>query len=217
MQNIKDTILSQYANSPIILALINSMNDAIDPQVNIDEFYNKVWNILTAEGYGLDTWGRIVNVSRVLKLTSIGKNLGFQEGGTVDYDPFGQSKFYSGVPSSSNYALSDNAYRILILVKALSNISRTVIPVYNQMLMKLFPNRGNAYVSDTGNMSARLTFEFALQPFEIAILKQSGALANPTGVRFDIMSVFIPHAFGFAEAGRSSNGFNNGIFFNGFA
>lgn len=215
MINIKDTLLSQYANSPVILSIINSINESIDPSVNIDDFYNKVWNILTAEGFGLDIWGRIVGVSRILSIAS-GKSLGFDEGGTIDYDPFGQSKFYSGIASTSNYALSDDAFRVLILVKALSNISRTSISIYNKILMQLFPGRGNAYVSDTGNMNARLTFEFALLPFEIEILKQSGAFSNPTGVLFQIMDIAIPHTFGFAEAGYSAAGFNNGVLFRGY-
>jgi hypothetical protein len=215
MINIKDTILSQYANSPTLLALINSMNDAIDPGVNIDDFYNKIWDITTAQGFGLDVWGRIVGVSRILNVAS-GKSLGYKEGGTIDYDPFGQSKFFSGSITTSNFALSDNAFRVLILVKALSNISRTVIPVYNKILMQLFPGRGNAYVSDTGSMGARLTFEFLLLPFEIAILKQSGAFFNPTGVQFFIMDISIPHTFGFSEAGYSAAGFNQGIYFKGY-
>lgn len=216
MQNIKNTILSQYANSPTILALINSVNDAIDPSVNINDFYDKIWNILTAQGYGLDIWGRIVGVSRILNIASTGKNLGFKEAGIIDYDPFGQSKFYSGSTISTNYALSDDAFRVLILVKSLSNISRTSISIYNKILMQLFPGRGNAYVSDTGSMNARLTFEFALLPFEIAILKQSGSFANPTGVQFNIMDISIPHTFGFSEAGYSAAGFNNGVFFKGY-
>lgn len=215
MQNIKDTILSQYANSPVILAVINSINAAIDTSANINDFYDKVWNILTAQGYGLDVWGRIVGVSRIINVAS-GKSLGFDEGGTIDYDPFGQSKFYSGTIATSNYALSDDAFRVLILVKALSNISRTSISICNKILMQLFPGRGNAYVSDTGSMNARLTFEFALLPFEIAILKQSGAFSNPTGVLLQIMDISIPHTFGFAEAGYSAAGFNNGVLFRGY-
>lgn len=216
MQNLEQTILSQYANSPVILSLITSINDSIDPAININDFYNKVWNITTAQGYGLDVWGRIVGVSRILHIPVVGKNLGFEEGGIIDYDPFNQSKFYSGSTVSTNYALSDDAFRTLILVKALSNISKTSISIYNKILMQLFPGRGNAYVSDTGNMSARLTFEFALQPFEIAILKQSGAFSNPTGVLFQIMDIVIPHTFGFAEAGYSAAGFNNGVYFKGY-
>ena len=37
MINIQDTIASQYANSPIILSIIDTMNDAIDPRFTIDQ------------------------------------------------------------------------------------------------------------------------------------------------------------------------------------
>ena len=213
MQNLDTTIYSQYANRPVLTAWIQSINDAIDPAVDIDNFYRQVWNIETAQGWGLDVWGRIVGVSRVLTVPG-GKNFGFDEAGTISADPFGQSAFYTGVPATSNYTLTDDAFRTLILVKALSNISNCSIPTYNKLLTMLF-NRGNAYVCDTGNMNARLTFEFILQPFEVAILKQSGALAAPTGVLFEIMDLDIPHCFGFAEAGGSAAPFNQGSFFRG--
>lgn len=215
MENLGQTILSQYANSPVILSLIQDFNDSVDPSENIDLFYDKVWNILTAEGPGLDFWGSIVNVSRVLSVAT-GKNFGYEEAGSVSADPFGQSPFYGGTQSTSNYVLSDTAYRALILVKALSNISNCSIPTYNNILRQLFPNRGNAYICDLGSMTARLTFEFTLQPYEIAILKQSGAFQGPTGVQLEIMDIQLPYSFGFSEAGASSAGFNNGTFFKGY-
>lgn len=217
MKNLIDTILSQYANSPVILALIDIANTNLDPSVSIDEWYQKVWDVTTAEGYGLDVWGRIVGVNRELKVGS-DVTLGFKEGGVIDYRGFGQKRFYYGPVVNSNYRLSDDAFRTLILVKALANISRCTTYTYNKILMQLFPGRGNAYVCDTGGMSARLTFEFILKPFEIAILKQSGAFSNPTGVRFDIMQIERYHNFGFQEAGfiAAGYGFNNGIFFRGY-
>lgn len=215
--SVDQTILSEYANSPVLLSLIHSTNDAIDPGEDIDNFYNLVWNINTAQGWGLDVWGRIVGVSRVLTVPG-GKTFGYEEAGTVSADPFGQSAFFGGNPATSNYELSDTAFRALIFVKALANISNCSIQTYNTILMQLFPGRGNAYVSDTGNMAARLTFEFPLQPFEIAILKQSGAFVAPTGVLFQILDIQLPYSFGFAEAGSpSAAGFNNGAFFQGYA
>jgi hypothetical protein len=69
-------------------------------------------------------------------------------------------------------------------------------------------------------MSLRLTFEFLLEPYEITILKYSGAFAMPTGVNVQIMDLDIPYVFGFAEAGYGTNGytapFNCGTFFKGF-
>jgi len=211
------TVLSQYANSPVLLQLISDFNQDIDPSKNIDDFYNDIWNVDTATGFGLDVWGRIVGVTRVLTIAG-GKTLGFEEAGTVTADPFGQSPWFGGTPATSNYALSDDAFRVLILCKALSNISNSSPSAYNQILTRLFPGRGNAYVSSNGGMKARLTFEFILQPFEVAILKQSGALAPPTGVSFQIMDLDLPYSFGFAEAGAyCAAGFGQGTFFGGFA
>ena len=219
MNNVKETILSQYGNSPVLRALIDALNAAVDPSANVDAFYQKMWNVLTAEGYGLDVWGRIVGVSRIVNVPNVLPNFDFKEG-LASGNPFNAAPFFAGqiTTSAAGLTLTDDAFRVLILVKALSNISRTAVPIFNRMLMQLFPGRGNAYVSDTGAMEMRLVFEFLLYPFEISILKNSGAFAGPTGVGIDILNLDLPHVFGFAEAGvRYSAGFNNGAFFGGFA
>ncbi|WP_236489830.1 DUF2612 domain-containing protein, partial [Escherichia coli] len=64
MENIKDTIMSQYAHSPTLLALIDGINEVIDPQYFIDDFYEKVYRLSSAEGFGLDIWADKVGVSR---------------------------------------------------------------------------------------------------------------------------------------------------------
>jgi hypothetical protein len=224
MQNWSETILSQYANSPTINALIESINDAIDPSTDIENFYQYVWNVLTAVGSALDdVWGPIVGVSRVLTIPG-GNDFGFKEEGIAQGPqtgqgalPFGQGTMYTGVQATTNYALSDTAFRTLILAKALSNISSCSISTYNTILMQLFPNRGNAYVSNGGNMNARLTFEFTLQPFELAIIKQSGALPPPTGVEFEVMEAPRGQTFGFNEAGAAAAPWNVGVYFAGFS
>ena len=50
----RQTVLSQYANSPVLLSLIDSFSDAIDRQSDIDAFYRAVWDLTTANSYGLD-------------------------------------------------------------------------------------------------------------------------------------------------------------------
>ncbi|WP_152882578.1 DUF2612 domain-containing protein, partial [Burkholderia multivorans] len=54
MLNVEQTILSQYGNSATITQLIQNFNQYIDPRADIDAFYNAVWNIDTAQGFGLD-------------------------------------------------------------------------------------------------------------------------------------------------------------------
>ena len=216
MRDFDRTIISQYYSSAEITQLITNLNSYIDPDANLENFYNFIWNVDTAVGYGLDVWGRIVGVGRVLSVPS-GEYFGFDEATNLSASPFGQAPFYSGQTTTSNYELSDNAYRLLIFAKAAANICDGSIPAINQILMNLFPGRGNAFVTDgrnaptigtyfgfaegyaagfnqaqfgdflsfptlPGNMTMVYTFEFALQPFEIAIVTQSGVLPKPAGV-----------------------------------
>ena len=78
----QQTILSQYDASPTLLSMIESFNDAIDPTANIAAFYENIWNVNTANGYGLDVWGQIVGVSRYLQV-SASNYLGFDEAYTA--------------------------------------------------------------------------------------------------------------------------------------
>ena len=207
-----DTLLAQYANSPTIVQLIANMAQYIDASADFDAFYDAVWNIETAQGYGLDVWGRIVNVSRQLTIAGAVSNLGFSEGG-ASYSPFGQASFYTGVPATQSYTLADPAYRVLILVKALANISSCTPRSLNQLLQNLFAGRGRCYVIDQGGMSMSFVFEFMLQPYELAILTQSSALPRPAAVSAQVVQLDLPNTFGFSEA-AAYQPFGYGVFFN---
>lgn len=69
MNNVTQTVISQYANSPTLLGIINSFNAAVDPCDDINNFYTMVWDVATAQGFGLDIWGRIVGVGRTIGTT----------------------------------------------------------------------------------------------------------------------------------------------------
>jgi hypothetical protein len=170
--------LAQYANSPRILAIIKSFADNFDPGRRFDDFIKNVWNLDTARGWGLDLWGRIVGVNRVLQVAS-GKYLGFQEAG--DAETFGYAPFYKGGTLTSNYALADKAYRTLIYAKASSNLTDCSIPSINAILMRLFPSY-QPYVVDGGDMTMQYHFTGTLDPVSYAIVAQSGVLPRPAGV-----------------------------------
>ena len=44
MRNLQQTIISQYANSPIICGMIERFNRCIDPRADAMEFYRDVWD-----------------------------------------------------------------------------------------------------------------------------------------------------------------------------
>lgn len=180
--DIWSTIISQYANSPILTGIIESFNDAMDQTGNIDSFFDLVWNVLTCTGYGLDVWGRIVNVSRTVQVASISTvSFGFNEPGN-DWVGFGQAPFFSGAPLLDNVTLTDAQFRPVVLAKAATNIWDGSIPGFNAILLALFQGRGTPWVVDNGNMSITLNFPFALTSLDLAIINNSGCLPQPTGV-----------------------------------
>jgi len=188
MENVERTIISQYDTAPSIVTLIQAFNQWIDPRADIDAFYNLVWNVDTAVGEGLNIWGRIVGVGRNLNVAAT-KYFGFDEAGTVSADPFGQSPFYSGQRLTDAILLDDAGFRSLILAKALANICDGSIPDLNQLLINLFPGRGNVYVTDGGDMTMTYTFTFHPTPVEAAIVVESGILPKPSGVSATVVEI----------------------------
>ena len=188
MENVIDTIGSQFANSPRLLALINSFNDAVDPAVLFEEFYNKIWNVETAQSYGLDVWGRIVVIGRVLKIIQPREYFWWHEATTSAHSWGNRPWFRSRGIIENNYVLTDEAYRLLILTKAMANIADGTIPTYNRMLMLMFPGRGNVYVIDNFDMTVTINFTLGLSKYERAIIEQSGAFPPPCGQKILIIS-----------------------------
>lgn len=213
----QDTFISQYANSPSLVGVVAAFAEAEGLAQELDEFYDCVWNILTAQGHGLDVWGRILGVGRALEVDQ-GEYLGFAEA-LPGSNGWGQQAWYAGPPSSPNFLLADASYRSLLMAKAAFNICEGSIPAINRLLMSLFPGRGNAYVQeglgldetylgfeeaggpdiagwdqapwysgqDFTQMSMRYIFGFPLTPVEQAIVAQSGVLPTPSGVTASVI------------------------------
>ncbi|MDR9839467.1 DUF2612 domain-containing protein [Herbaspirillum huttiense] len=207
MKNFLQTVISQYANSPTLVQLITNMNDHISPDADIDAFYDAVFNVRTAKGNGLDIWGRIVGVDRYLKIPDSPAQVGFNNGPGV---PFNQAPFNGGIPSTQTYRLEDEAFRTLIFAKALANISDCTAPSINQLLRNMFAGRGRCYVADTGDMTLRYVFEFALLPYEQAIILNSGVFPRPAGVLAFAQQVNAGSTFAFN--GGSGQPFGQGVF-----
>lgn len=204
--------MKQYAASPVIQQLIAD-RDSYFPNTWQDQFYDMVWNVDTAQGFGLDIWGRIVVIGRNISIPAV-DYFGYNTSpGEQSWHPFGQESFYTGPVDSLTFRLEDDAYRVLILAKALANITSTDSRSMNRVLQQLFPGRGRAWVNDLGSMSMRFVFEFSLEPWEMAVLTNGKVLPRPAGVGATIAQI-PADSFGFAEAGDESQPFNQGTFIN---
>jgi len=173
------TIISQYAQSPVLTALIDDFEEYFDQSANWNNFYQYVWNIDTAEGFGLD-------VTRYLTIPGSVSYLGLNSASGASGVPFGEGVFYDGATSTETYELNDQQYQPLLFAKAFANICRTCIPVMNQLLGILFEGLGDAYVLDNGNMQMTYYFGFTLSTVQLAIMEQSGVMPHPTGVSVTI-------------------------------
>lgn len=181
MRNWRQTIISQYSTAPTLVQLIANLNSDIDPGRLVTSMFLQLWNVDTAVGYGLDVWGRIVGVGRVLQIAQ-SKYFGFEEATNLSADPFNQSPYYGGQQLNTNYVLSDDGFRTLILAKAFANICDGSVKAVNNLLMILFAGRGDVYVQDNNDMTMVYTFTFVPTPVETSIVVQSGVLPRPSGV-----------------------------------
>lgn len=208
MQNIKETIMSQYANSPRILAIIDGINEAIDPQYFVDDFYDYVYRLSSAQGFGLDIWADRVGVSRNAPIANPDAlTFGFQP----DFEPFNTYPFSDGGQFSS-FSLSDTQLRELIIIKAALNILYATALNINEFLKIIFKGK-RAYYNITGHMAAEYVFEFPLNVFERLIVYTLNMLPKPSGVGISYREIDVDRTLGFN--GSELSNFNNGVFYSG--
>lgn len=174
------TVYSQYANSSVLLAWLDYFSQWIDANANVDAFYVQQFDIATAQGYGLDVWGRILGIGRTLNVTGTSVYFGFEESDDTDQVGFDQAPFYSGEPLTGSYPLPDDQYRILLMAKAATNIWDGSILGLNAILRMLFPGQV-AYVVDGLNMTMEYYLDFVPTAVQLAIVN-SGVLPRPCGV-----------------------------------
>lgn len=167
----KEYVLSQYANSPNIVSLLKSFEGSLSSDNDIENFYRKVFNIRTATGFGLDLWGKILNIPR-----------------TLTYN-------------DQTFVLNDELYRFLLLVRATANITNCTIPNLNDILAELFKDRGNVYVFNIDTMAIKFVFTFYLTDEEKAILQIKGIPPLPTGVGLIMEELPVQDIFGFNKTG----------------
>ena len=204
-QELRDeTILSQYSASPHILQLTHDFSLRIDPAPDIDTFFENIFDIDTARGWGLDNWGRILGVPRGVQVAAVDW-FGF-DGSQLQ--PWNNAPWYNSAQATNLYPLTDDAYRKLLLYKAAANIGSSDAATINRLLTQVFPMFD--HVVDNLDMSIRAVFNDYLQEVELGILQTYGALNKGAGVEWSFLSVNPNEVFGFDNSGFQP--FDEGVF-----
>jgi len=181
MINVEGTIISQYGESASITQLVRGIDNYLDPRADLENFYNLVWNVDTATTWGLDVWGKIVDLSRYINIET-----------PVPTPPSSEG---------TSFYIPDEDYRSYILFKAVANISNCSAPSLNSLLANKFSELGVAYVADTGSMTMRFIFEFPLSYWEEALFASGTIFPKTTGVQADVLIQPPTDVFGFFGSG----------------
>lgn len=165
-------MISQYANSPRFVALVNSLRAIFSNSGLIKDWFNVVYNIKTAKGFGLDIWGKILNQGRNFTYTNP------KTGVKTDYYLQGELTI-----DGTNFTAEqiENTYRTVLLMKALSYITNATGKSLNDLLQFYFQDRGKMYVIRYDTMKIRYVFEFYVNKLEKSIFT-SDVMPKPTGV-----------------------------------
>lgn len=208
--HIDETIQSQYASSPHIMALVRGYYEMINPRSDLELFYNKVFNLETAEGAGLDIWGRIVGISRSSEMvTEVGvPHLGFKTQADSSSVGFDLAPWYHGA-QKLKFKLSDDAFRLFIKTKAMANISNGSLADLNRLLQELLPHC-RVSITRIAPMHLKLICSGPLKDYEYNMLLKGDLPPIPAGVTIDME---INNAVYFGFTADSNTGFNNGPFY----
>ena len=206
--DIAETVQSQYATSKRMKAVIDAFWQAINPKSDIDLLYKKLVNPRTAEGWGLDIWGRIVAIGRsYLAVEDDTPYFGFDPPEGVKNErlnSFGNAPFYKQI--MGKVRLADTMFRTYVFLKALINISNSSLASLNQAVKLLFPD-ADIQILHTGTMVLRVLVLSPLSESDKAALDNLSWI--PAGVGLEMYQVITP-TFGFAGTGLKN--FNNGTF-----
>lgn len=195
-------IQSQYSASKKILALAAGFQERIDPHVDVDLFYRKMIDIYTAEGFGLDNWGVILQIGRTIPGPYAGDCFGFDGSGLAPFDQLPFAPDSGSAAAVTMITLDDELFRLLLLYKALANISASDAATQNKLLSVLIDTGiggfGNvAYVLEIDTMVIRWVFEDHMTPLQIAVFKVAGTLARGAGVGWELYAINPGQVFGF--------------------
>lgn len=180
-------MLSQYANSPVFVSLINGLREQISNAETINEWINVVYNLKTASGIGLDLWGLILNQSRLLYYKDeygIQRSVYLRGAQTIGSEDYTEEQI-------------EGYYRMLLFFRAFSYVTNSTLKSFNDLLRFYFEDK-KVFVQEIGTMVIELVFRFFPTTLE-KIIFASDLFPKPTGVGLNFR--FIPSGewFGFFD------------------
>jgi len=165
-----------------------------------EDWQRDVFNLLTANDFGLSVWGIILNIPLAYGLPGSGARPVF---GFGDFN----RNFFDGTfgrDASGVAGLTTEQKRMVLRLRYYQLISDGSVPHINFVLKSVF---GQGYVLDGYDMTASYIFDTALPSSVLVLLDKFDLLPRPAGVEIDILVDpadvfgFDPHYLNFGNGG----------------
>lgn len=203
--NLLQAILWQFNEAERLQSLLEQKNNwYISNQTEFwTDWYNDVFNLQTANDFGLTVWAVILGLPLTITnpVIDTGDKWGF---GEFRFN-FSRGNF---APSSIGIALSTSEKRIILRLRYFQLVTRCAIPEINEFLKSVFADLGSVYVLDGLNMTMNYVFTFVPNDNLLQVIQQFDVLPRPVGVGINYVITAI-ETFGFGEFHRN---FNRGNF-----
>ena len=196
-------ILWQYNDAERLQSLLVQKQDWYNENQSAfwENWTRDVFDLRTANDFGLAVWGRILRESRDAHVAGTG----------VAYPAFGfgahRKNFNNGNfrrGKAGYLRLGTEQFRLLLQLRYFKLVSRGTVPEINAFLRRMFQDQGKVYVLDPLDMSfAVYVFSFAPTYWQRFVLADMDALPRPAGVGASIRVVtrktfgFGPHHLNF--------------------
>lgn len=217
--NVLRSILWQYNNSENIVTLIQ------DKQAWMDEnqrdfwtnWYTDVFNLQTANDFGLNVWSIILNLPLFFNTDPIPNQptwgVSNNTAGLNGNQNFDNGNF---LPlSGGNIYLTTEEKRILLQLRYFNLTTSAAIPEINDFLAFVFEDLGEIYAMDGLDMTMTYVIKFTMSPSLLYVLQQFDLLPRPSTVGIKFVFTEKP-VWGVSNDSAGLNGnqnFNNGNFY----
>lgn len=221
--NLLQAILWQYNEAPVLQSLLTQKQDWYN--LNQSQFwldwYNNVFNLVTANAFGLAVWARILNVPLYINYDPEPPETpiwGFNTpGATTGNVNFGNGNFSN---RGDIIFLSPEEQRFILRLKYYKLTSRQSPPEINKFLDFLLrtsnlPSQGfgRVWVEDNFNMTMTYRFTFTPSTLFLQVLQDLDVLPRPAGVSYNIVvTTYLAWGFNTVADGTGNQNFGNGNF-----
>lgn len=193
-----ESLLWQYNEAETLQSILQQKQDWFTE--NYTNFWNNwfydVFNLETANAFGLDVWAKILNVSFALPPEPI------RNTNVFGYDPVGGNYFNSNYSPTGNgdTVLSTEQKRLILRLTYLKYTSRGTVPDINNILTSYFGFR--VYILDGLDMTGTVILTEAVTQEDLQIIEEYDLIPRPAGVKVDFITV-TGRGFGYAPYGNN--------------